>query len=337
MKAERLPSGNYRVRVFIGTVNGKKRYKSITAGTRQEALKKAALCSPKDSDSMNVLEACETYLALKGPELSPSTVRSYKATLKRYIEPEAIAAVKLSAVTSAKAQAWLLTLPREMSHKTKQNHFGFLSAVVSFFDPDKRLHVRIARTPETDLYTPTLDEVNQVIDQADPELRRAILLACFGLRRGEICALDAEDLDRARCTVSVSKAYAKGPDGFVLKPPKTKKSKRIVPISKEVMRLLPVRGPVVSCSPDCITNRFAKALKRAGVHPFRFHDLRSLFASISLSSAVGAGSRTVQDLGGWQTDRVMKSHYDRSISDQLKKDSDAIVSYFSENLKTGAE
>lgn len=335
MKAEKLPSGNWRVRVYVGTVNGKKKYKSITAGTKSEALKKAAVFAPKDSDGMTVLEACEQYLALKGPELSPSTVRSYEATIRRYIAPAAVGAVKLSAMTSAKAQAWLLTLPRDMSHKTKVNHFGLLSAAVSFFDEEKRLRVRIARTEEPDLYTPTFAEVNAVIDQSDPELRRAILLACFGLRRGEICALTAADLDRDACTVSVSKAYAKGPDGFVLKTPKTKKSKRIVPISKEVMRLLPVRGCVVSCSPDCITNRFAHALKRAGVHPFRFHDLRSLFASVSLSSAVGAGSRTVQDLGGWQTDRVMKSHYERSISDQLKKDAAAIVSYFSENLKTG--
>ena len=335
MKAEKLPSGSWRVRVYTGTVNGKKKYKSVTARTKAEAMKKAALYEPKENDEMTVLEACEKYMLVKGPELSPSTVRSYEATIRRYIEPAAIGAVKLSRMNSVKAQEWLLTLPRDMSKKTKQNHFGLLSAVVSFFDEDKRLHVRIARTPEKELYTPTVAEVNAVIEQADPELRRAVWLACFGLRRGEICALTADDLDREACTVSVNKALAKGPDGFVLKMPKTKKSRRVVPITTEVMRLLPVRGQIVGCSPDCITNRFAKAIEAAGVHPFRFHDLRSFFASISLSSAVGVSSRTVQDLGGWQTDRILKSHYERSMTDQKKKDTEVLMSYFSDHLKTG--
>lgn len=74
----------------------------------------------------------------------------------------------------------------------------------------------------------------------------------------------------------------------------------------------------------------------AGVPHFRFHDLRSFFASIALSSAVGVGSRTVQDLGGWQTDRVMKSHYDRSISDVRKKDEENIIAFFSRNLSVNS-
>lgn len=335
MKATRLPSGNYRVRVYLGEVDGKQKFKSITKPTKQEALREAALYVPKAGDDLNVLQACRKYLLLKGPELSPSTVRGYEATMKKYIEPSLIAPVKLSSMNSVKAQQWLLTLPRDMSRKSKQNHFGFLSAVVSFFDEDKRLRVTIARTEEKELYTPNIDEVNAVLAVADPELRRAICLACFGLRRGEIAALEASDLDRKACTVSVTKAFAKdSKNKFVLKTPKTKKSRRVVPISPEVMAMMPEKGYLIGCSPDCITNRFAKAVENAGVHPFRFHDLRSFFASISLSSAVGVGSRTVQDIGGWETDRILKSHYERSISEQKKKDVDAIVSYFSAKLDT---
>ena len=39
--------------------------------------------------------------------------------------------------------------------------------------------------------------------------------------------------------------------------------------------------------------------------------------------------------GTIMTDRVLKSHYERSISDQFRKDSEAIVLYFSDHLKTG--
>lgn len=333
MKAVRLPSGNWRVRVYLGEVDGKKKWKSVTAKTKAEVLREAALYEPKED--MSLLEACEKYLKLKGPELSPSTVRSYEATLRRYIAPSKLAAAKLSAINSAKAQEWLLSLP-PMARKTKQNHFGFLSAVVSFFDEDKRLRVRIARTEEKDLYTPTMDEINRVLMVCDPETRLAAALACFGLRRGEICALEQEDIDRRHNTIRVTKALVKSSDNsFVVKTPKTKKSRRIVPVSRSVIDAIPTEGVIISCSPDSLTNRFAHAVKKAGVHPFRFHDLRSFFASIALSSAIGSGTRTVQDLGGWETDRVLKSHYERSISDQMEKDTEAIVSYFSDHLKMG--
>lgn len=329
MKAEKLPSGNWRVRIYVGRVGGKPKTKSITARTKQEVLKEAAKYELKAD--MSVQDACERYIDLRENELSPSTVRGYKGTLETQIKTNKIGAVKLSKLTSEKIQQWITDM--DVSPKSKRNHYGLLLAAVRFFEVDKVFRVRIARTDEKEMYTPTIDEVNKVIACSDDELKRAICLACFGLRRGEICALTAKDIDRTNCTVSVTKAYAKGPDGFVVKAPKTKKSNRIVPITKDVIDILPDYGKIIDCSPDCITNRFAKAVETAGVPHFRFHDLRSFFASISLSSAIGAGSKTVQDLGGWETDRVLKTHYERSITDQKKRDTDAIIHYFKTNIK----
>lgn len=333
MKAERLPSGKYRVRVYLGKENGKPRWKSITARDKDEALRQAALYD-RNSTNMTVQEACERFISLRETELSPSTLRGYQGTLER-LKKDVLGAVKLDRLSTPVLQAWVNSI--KASKKTKKNHLGFVLAVARFFEVDKVFRVRIAQEERKEMHTPTMDEVNQVISFADEELKRAICLACFGLRRGEICALTAEDFDRKNMTVRISKAYAKTSDNtFVLKSPKTMKSTRTVPISPEVMALMPTEGRVIECSPDCITNRFAKAVTRAGVEKFRFHDLRSFFASTALST-VGSASRSVQDLGGWQTDRVMKSHYERSISDQLRKDSDAIVLYFSDHLKTKTE
>ena len=294
----------------------------------------AAIYAPKKAMNMTVEEACEKFLKLRELELSPSTLRGYASTLSTYVMPDIIGAVKLDRLTTPILQDWVNRM--EISKKSKKNHLGFVLTVARFFEVDKTFRVRIAESEKKELYTPTMEEINKVMEYADEELKRAICLACFGLRRGEICALTAEDFDRKKMTVRISKAYAKTSDNtFVLKPPKTMKSSRTVPISPEVMALMPTEGRVIECTPDCITGRFVKAVKRAGVERFRFHDLRSFFASISLSSAVGSASRTVQDIGGWQTDRVLKSHYERSISDQFRKDSEAIVLYFSDHLKTG--
>ena len=48
---------------------------------------------------------------------------------------------------------------------------------------------------------------------------------------------------------------------------------------------------------------FDKAVKKAGIEPFRFHDLRHTFASRLAMN--GVNDRTLQTLGGWKTPRMI--------------------------------
>jgi integrase len=48
---------------------------------------------------------------------------------------------------------------------------------------------------------------------------------------------------------------------------------------------------------------FAVAVRKAGLAPFRFHDLRHTFASRLAMN--GANDRTLQTLGGWKTPRML--------------------------------
>ena len=336
LKAEQLPSGNWRVRVYVGIVNGKKKWISVTAPDADEAFRKAALYETPKNEDMTLQQACERYIREKGDNLSPSTQRGYIGTLNAYIKQDKIGAVKIHKIDTSTLQSWIGRM--NVSKKSQKNHLYFVLAVLKYFDIDKIFRVTISDQKQKELHTPTVQEINAVIEQAikhgDDELVLAIHLGKLGLRRGEICALTAEDFDRKTGHVYVSKAYAKAPDGtFVLKTPKTRGSRRPVPVTPEILDMLPESGPIISCSPDCITNRFAKNLKRAGVHPFRFHDLRSFFTSSSISE-VGASPRTVQDLGGWETDRVMNRNYFRSISDVKQRDEDAIILFHSRNFIT---
>lgn len=334
MKAQKLPSGNWRVQVSFGKgPDGKTIRKSVTAKTKQEAIRQAALLTPSEDD-LTVKEACEGFLEIRGPELSPATLRGYGGIYRQHIENDVIGCYTLRKLATPAVQKWISKM--KVSSKTKHNALGFLKTVVSFYAPEKTFRVKILDTEKEELYTPTMEEVNRVLALADPELRKAILLGIFGLRRGEICALTAEDLDRSRCLVRISKDVVKTDKtlggGWVTKAPKTKKSVRWVSVTPAVMEQLPDAGPVVDISPDVLTNRFRKLVERAGVPHFRFHDLRSFFASISVSSAIGASELTVQDFGGWATNNVLKRHYERSISDQKRKDTAAIVAYFDEHL-----
>lgn len=334
MKAEKLPSGHWRVRVSIKTPDGRRSTKSFTAEKKSDALKAASLAKyePKP-ETMRVAEACKKFLAVRGKELSPSTLRGYNSTFDNYIDKDPIAVLKLDALGKANVQEWIYRMPDHMSSKTKRNHLGFLLTVVGFFLDDKRIKVKIRDEEPKELYTPTAEDINKVLAVADPVLERAIRLGLFGMRRGEICALTAADIDREKCLVRISKAMAKGPDGkWVTKSPKTKSSVRWVQLPPDVVSLLPKTGKIVPVSPDVITLRFIKAIERAKVPHFRFHDLRAFFASISVSSAIGSSELTVQQIGGWKTNNVLRKHYERSISDQRKKDTEKILGYYSENV-----
>ncbi len=338
LKAEQLPSGSWRVRVYLGEVNGKKTWKSVTADTASDALRKAALFEMPTNEEMTVLQACERYIREKSEgntPLSPSTLRGYLGTVNEYIKKDKLGGVKIHKVDTSMLQTWIGRM--NVSKKSKKNHLYFVLAVLKYFEIDKIFRVRLAEPDQKELYTPTVQEINAVIAQAlkqgDDELVLAIHLGKLGMRRGEICALNAEDFDRQTGHVYVTKAYAKSPDGtFVLKAPKTKGSRRAVPVTPEILDMLPESGPIISYSPDCLTNRFAHVVKRAGVHPFRFHDLRSFFASSRYE--MGISDRTAQDLGGWETDRIMNRNYTRSIPDWKQRDEEAIILFHSRNFIT---
>ena len=84
-KATKLPSGNWRCRVYVGTdLNGKDIYKSFTASTKKETELLALEFQThhkditRDTANMKLSEAIDKYIESKANILSPATVRGYR-------------------------------------------------------------------------------------------------------------------------------------------------------------------------------------------------------------------------------------------------------------------
>lgn len=87
MKAQKLPSGKWRVQILLGhDEEGKRIMKSISANTEWEALKLASefTDSPPEfrTDDMTVKEALDSFIDSRRHVIAPSTLYGYESIAK---------------------------------------------------------------------------------------------------------------------------------------------------------------------------------------------------------------------------------------------------------------
>ncbi len=152
------------------------------------------------------------------------------------------------------------------------------------------------------------------IDRLRKELEKGTILDHFlvalytGMRKGELREMQMRDVDFQVGTISVLKT--KNND------PKTVTMHRVV---KEIMFRRrsddPHHRPFHS--PVNLNRPFNRAVKRAGLHDVRWHDLRRAMASHMLMA--GSDISTVMKQGGWKTPSVLLKVYAQVTSEHIKQ------------------
>ena len=330
---KKLPSGNWRVRVYDYTDESNVRhYRSFTAATKKECSYMAAEFSQNKSriaaGDLTVAEAIDEYIRVKSEVLSHSTIRGYQTQRKNYYK--SIETIRIRTLTTPVVQEWINRLAGRLSPKTVSNVNGLLMAALAMFAPELRISVTLPRKIPAQLYTPSDSDIKALLAAIDDdELYLAVLLAAFGpLRRGELCALESTDIHDNYITVN--KCMVKDSDGIwhVQPRPKTDASFRTVDFPEFVIEHIPQKeGRIFDCNPDNITNRFHRTIQRNNLSPFRFHDLRHYAASIM--HVIGVPDQYIMQRGGWATDGIMKSVYRDAIDEQTVKMNRLINKHFS--------
>lgn len=331
--ATKLKSGNWRCVAFLGKDrNGKMIRKSFTAATKKDAEALAKHCEATQKESMSALIdkdasvriACERYCNKKEVELakgkiSPATVRGYKRICNTQLDY--IGDVPVLKLTDKLINAWIDDLAETYSPKSIKNAWGMVHAALLDVLPRSRVidfRVNLPSVPKKRIVVPTEADIYKLLTHCrenDYQLYCAILLAAFGtLRRSEICALTADDIDRENNIVSVNKALVEGVyGGWQLKGTKTELSERDIVVPAFVVNALPEDGPIVNVLPAWITENFTNTLKRLDIPHFRFHDLRHYSASIM--HFLGAPNETIMHRGGWASDYALNNHYRGNMSE----------------------
>lgn len=322
MTIQQLPSGATRCRVYYYTADGKRHAKSFTSMSKAEAKRAAKAFEIEHTRPFSTAESLgplmRSYIAEKAPQLSPATVVSYE-NIERKIKAKAPLLWSAPAYVLTASDLQDLVNDLDLAPKTLRNYVGLIQAVLT------RNDIRIGKVTlpmkrHRQITVPSEKDVRAVLAAAkgtDAEV--PIMLAAFaGLRRGEVCGLKMSDVDlktghvHVRCDVVMNN---KGK--WIEKPPKTKASDRFVELPEKALDLIRASGKIYEGNPRQLDYAFGCALKRAGVAPFRFHDLRHFCASYM--HGLGIPDAYIMQRCGWENDAVLKAVYRHTLADQEKR------------------
>lgn len=320
MKIEKLPSGSYRVRkMYKG-----KMYTVIFDGkpTQKQAMLEMAKkleSAQGNHQSMTFKVAAEKYIEAKRNVLSPSTIRGYSGIMKQISEP--ILEKSIYDVTALDVQKEINRYSKDHSPKSVYNLHGFISAILGMFCPNIKLNTTLPQKLKNEPYIPSDDDVRKILEHAKgTQFEIPLILACYGMRRSEICALAPEDIDED--VVHINKAMVQDENrNWIIKTTKTTTSTREIIIPTQIAERIQEQGYVYDGHPGKISDYLYRTQKKLGIEQFSIHKLRHYFAS--KMSSLGIPEADIMRMGGWETDHVMKSVYRHSMmekEEQAKRD-----------------
>lgn len=283
------------------------------------------------------------------PERRPTTYAGYETMVRVHIKP-VLGKKKLDEVGPAEVRHLLSVLrekettgrgggPRKLSHRMVQFAHAVLRNALSNAVREELVGRNAAKlvkmsNPEYDVGA-GLDPIAAralLKHIADDRLFALYLCAIvLGMRRGELLGLmwDAVDLDGGRLVVRQSLSWVRG--RAVLTPPKTRASRRVIPLPEVVVSALrdhakrQVEEKVAAgeawedtgfvfttrrgaaMSPYTLGKYWRDLREAAGLGTIRFHDLRH--TAVSLLLALGVPPHVVREIAGHSDIKVTMTVY----------------------------
>lgn len=305
----------YRIQPMI---NGKRQ--SITLDhkpTQQEILALVDELKESVNSSTTFEKACSSMISDKSNVLSPSTIRGYKNILNG-LSPQ-FKMLTLHNITNVEVQKEINKQSTRLSAKSVSNYYGLISAVMSYYMPNKRIKVKLPTKAKEKPYCPSADDIRALLEDArdngfGEKYIFPIMLGCYGMRLGEVVALTDKDIDVDNRLITINKSVVVDEyNNLVVKPTaKTKKSNRVIQVVETVIQAYLLYG-LYEGYPKTITNYMARREAVLGLNHFSFHKLRHYFASSSIDA--GLPLSTIQDFGGWSTPRTLQNVYQHNMRD----------------------
>ena len=306
MKIEKLKSGSYRIRKMYKGVA----YSVVTdyKPTQREAIKLLDQEMDKVQNKkirMSFEEASNRYIESRSNVISPATVRGYQSIVRNL--SDGFKRLLITDITNLDVQTEINAYSATHSPKTTSNACGYITAVLGMYCPNLILKIKLPQRIKKEPYIPTDEDIKKILTAADgTQYYIPLILAMFGLRRSEICALTIDDLDGNILTIS--KAKIEDSDGnWHIKTTKTVESTRKMYLPDAIADMIRSQGYIYSGHPNSIVCWLTRTEKSLGMRHFSLHKLRHYYASTA--SSLGVPEAYIMQAGGWKTDHVLKSVY----------------------------
>lgn len=308
MTIERLPSGSYRITQMY---KGKLYRKTVSfKPTQKEAvLIMAELLEEKEEkkDSGTVGMFLDKYLdscRSRSRSLSPATIRGYGSIVRNI--SEGFKELRFFDVSEEDIRKELKRYEKTHSVKSTKNLKGFLNMVFAEYRPKFSFSYSFKTEEPRAEYEPTTDDIKRILDAVSgTEYEVPFRLGVLGLRRGEICALNSEDLNGN--VLSINKAVVLNEENQIeIKEPKTQASKRRIRIPDSLAALIRERG-FYKGSLQMLNKRLHSVQDSLSIPRFKFHMLRHF--AVAYLHKEGFTTEQIMSYGGWSTDSVMRRAY----------------------------
>lgn len=327
--AKKLPSGSWRVNLYIGKDDkGKRIYKSFTADTKKEAEFLAASYNLKRKETpkdITVGDAIDGYIASKENVLSPTTIGGYKELRRNKLQ--AIMNIPLSKIDNITIQSTINREATRLSPKTLRNAHGLLSAALAMYLPDFTLHTTLPAKQHKIKDLPTPEQVISAVSGTDIEL--PVLMAIWlGLRMSEVRGVRYKDIVDGVLTVqNVRIKY--GNQVIEKQQTKTYNSTRQLVVPPYLLDMIGIGDSneyVIQIAACTLTKKLKRIVYQETGKYITFHDLRHINASVMLS--LGIPDKYAMERGGWASNNTLKSVYQHTFSNERQDMDTRIDDYF---------
>ena len=311
--AKKLPSGNYRIRIYDSKT---KRYLSFTAETKKLAEKMAAdyqVGHTIKASCVTIRDRAEEYISLRTNTLSPATIDKYRKSIDTQLSDQFLS-IRLDRLIDRDIVAEVNRLAGHYSPKTIRNTMAFILPIIKDERPDLAKHIELPQVQKKMKDYPRAADLIRLFKGDRFELE-VLLALCIGLRKEEIRGLKPLDLKEGILTINRVKITVNNKD-IVKEETKTVGSRRRVALPEFIIKLYKERTGefVVMASGFALYRHYKRKMEAAGYKNISFHDLRHINASEMI--ALRVPDKYAMERGGWVSDRILKSVYQSTFSDE---------------------